>query len=277
VDTSDDIVSKEGRANTKGSPLKAQPISPVVTINLTGFNLAHPDHDGCSRTALHRVTVGVSVSKLDESGFVSEVEEFIHTAQRRTYQTGAEIVTAMRRQAESFVGNRLLGVSTEVIPFDRTSPPVKDTWTATNHPVIERVESPYLMRMSEPRSMNVLLVANAVCGGYQGSFDYRMSLTTKRETSPREFIYAAAETFGHETRKASCEELALGLIHVANRLYGKSLVTATPQVFNLTGHVEAHWQSGWTVPPFPRIATRREKEETVERRRNPDRYAVSKC
>lgn len=127
------------------------------------------------------------------------------------------------------------------------------------------------------------LVENAICGnGNGGSFETECRLVVEGlddngfVVEVHSFIEAVQRAYADGMRKASCEELAGGVINVAHRLIGPRLTEASATVYNQTGHVEVDWERGNEVPAFPRTATAQETKATRKARREP-RYEPRGC
>jgi len=127
------------------------------------------------------------------------------------------------------------------------------------------------------------LVENAICGnGNAGSFETECRLVVEGldgsgfVVEVHSFIEAVQRAYADGMRKASCEELAGGVVHVAHRLIGSRLVEASATVYNQTGHVEVAWKRGDEVPAFPREATKQEVKATHKTRQEP-RYEPRGC
>jgi len=124
----------------------------------------------------------------------------------------------------------------------------------------------------KPFEVRALLADNHVCGGYDGTFTASCSMVVDSldgsgfVTDNLSFIEEVRSRFGHQMLKASCEELALGVAHIAYERVGTRLLEVTVQVFNLTGHAEVTWIQGNAKPEFPRVATRRERRDTFDAR-----------
>ncbi len=125
----------------------------------------------------------------------------------------------------------------------------------------------YVQRTQIP----VRLVDNFVCGGVDGQFAMRCWISTRGLTSEgfvvevKSFIDAVKEAYDPDkhTLKASCEELANGVLTVALKLVGRSRLSEVKvEVENLTGVVQLLWEHGDEVPVFPRKATESEFLET---------------
>ncbi len=115
----------------------------------------------------------------------------------------------------------------------------------------------FLKKFSVPAD----LADDNVCGGYDGQFRVSLSVTSTDldnagfVTHNENLIRAIRDRFApvNGKLKASCEELAGGVINVTHDLMGGRLVAAKARVFNLTGHVDVTWAAGLPVPPFPRV------------------------
>ena len=116
----------------------------------------------------------------------------------------------------------------------------------------------------------VQLVDDFACGGVYNQFTVSISASTRGLTKEgfvievKGLIESVKEAFAARGRmlKASCEELAGGVLHIVHREVGKRLVAAEIEVDNVTGHVALSWQQGQAVPSFPREATREEVKKT---------------
>lgn len=112
------------------------------------------------------------------------------------------------------------------------------------------------------------LVDNHVCGGYDGEFQAMVELGAEEldengfVTDNVGFIEFCNDRFSQDLLKASCEELAAGLVALAYEKVGPRLVTCFARVRNQTGHAEMTWEQGQMIPRFPRPATREEREST---------------
>ncbi len=120
----------------------------------------------------------------------------------------------------------------------------------------------------KPFSVEASLADNHVCGGYDGQFRMSCELTVDTldgsgfVTDNLSVIKEVKRSFGKTMLKASCEELACGVVNVASKLVGTRLIKASVRVFNLTGHVQVQWNEGEEIPEFPRIATPEERRVT---------------
>jgi hypothetical protein len=126
----------------------------------------------------------------------------------------------------------------------------------------------------ERRFVSVDLAENFVCGGVEDQFEYACQLTTRSLTSEgfvtevKAFIDQVELEYSPSRgkRKASCEELAMGIINVAHGMMKSRLTQMYVVVTNLTGSVVAEWKKGEAVPPFPRLATRAESQTSKRSR-----------
>ena len=122
----------------------------------------------------------------------------------------------------------------------------------------------YLKRFS----VEARLVNNAACGGYDGHFEAEVSVTADKldgngfVVHNEEFTQSIRRQFASGNIKASCEELAQGIVNVAGLEIDDRLVKVVARVYNLTGYAEVFWRRGMELPAFPRFATEREIEET---------------
>lgn len=113
-------------------------------------------------------------------------------------------------------------------------------------------------------SVQVDLISKARCGGYDGHFETEAYLVVDKLDSDgfvvqnEEFMSNVRSVFASYPIKASCEELAAGVAHIAAQMADERLVSVNVKVFNLTGFTTASWQRGNTIPPFPRAATEEE-------------------
>ena len=101
------------------------------------------------------------------------------------------------------------------------------------------------------------LAGDAVCGGYDGEFDTDVGVTTDEldengfVVHNELFIEAVRQRFSQGVYKATCEQLALGVVNVAGTELGPRLTKVVARCYNLTGWVEAVWHRGMEMPPFP--------------------------
>lgn len=123
------------------------------------------------------------------------------------------------------------------------------------------------------------LVNNKVCGGLDdGKFKCHIEIVTRDldsdgfVTDNQEFLDYVQQTFDQGRYKASCEELCDGITRLAFNTVGGRLEQCHVTVFNLTGKVVSNWKRGDEIPIFPRLATRREKEETDDLDGDSDSY-----
>ena len=143
--------------------------------------------------------------------------------------------------------------------------------------------------------VEVALADNFVCGGVNGAFRVTVELAA-RELTPEGFVTEVqafmldvkrAFAAGGEDScdaphrpngmlKASCEELAGGVVHVAHKNTGARLEHAIVEVQNLTGWVKVEWNRGEEVPSFPRTATKKEQDATRRARERAD-YNRNHC
>jgi len=126
----------------------------------------------------------------------------------------------------------------------------------------------------------VALADNFACGGVRGEFRVSCRISARDLTAEGfvvevgEFMQRVRSAFDPSCGimlKASCEELARGVVRIATDLVGDRLEEVAVEVENLTGSVEAVWQKGDEVPAFPRRATGAERERTEEAQRHPER------
>lgn len=116
----------------------------------------------------------------------------------------------------------------------------------------------------------VLLANNGACGGVNQLFRAQIELTTRGLTPDGYVVEVGAFTATLESRfrangdmlRATCEELAGGILRIAYDQVGPRLINAMARVYNATGHVTITWRAGEVVPPFPRLATVAEERET---------------
>lgn len=121
----------------------------------------------------------------------------------------------------------------------------------------------------------VQLADNAACGGVENEFKMSCDITSRGLNQDGfvvevgSFIKAVEAAYYAHGRmlKASCEELAGGVVFLAHRILGDSLVKMHVMVNNLTGWVAVVWEQGEEVPLFPREATDAEVEATEKARR----------
>ncbi len=124
----------------------------------------------------------------------------------------------------------------------------------------------------KPFTVEASLADNHVCGGYDGEFQASCDLVADSldssgfVTDNLGFIELVKQAFSATMLKASCEELALGIVNLACSTVGSRLARASVQVFNLTGSANVSWVKGDGVPPFPREATRQERRDTERAR-----------
>lgn len=119
----------------------------------------------------------------------------------------------------------------------------------------------------------VKLAAEFICGGVSDQFYTEFSLTTRGLTAEgfvtevKGLIDAIKEAYRPSSfkLKASCEELASGVLHVIARTVGRRLVAADVIVENFTGQVRLEWVSGEEIPSFPRAASTEEENEPLRR------------
>ena len=118
------------------------------------------------------------------------------------------------------------------------------------------------LRMA-PFRVPVILAAHAACGGVEGSFTVSCEITTRSLT--REGYVIEVGFFMDVVRskfrtlsplKASCEELAGGVVAIAHEILDRRLEEVTVEVKNKTGSVRLIWKRGELEPEFPRLATR---------------------
>ena len=119
----------------------------------------------------------------------------------------------------------------------------------------------------------VRLAANHVCGWYDdGQFRATLSVTAIQldgngsVTDNAGRLLEIQDWFrGAGMLSASCEELAGGLIRVADVVMQGRLMSPRARVYNTTGHVEVIWDvtMGIPVPAFPRGATLEEVRGTI--------------
>lgn len=118
----------------------------------------------------------------------------------------------------------------------------------------------------------VNLAESFVCGGVNGEFEVTIFLTTRGLTAEgyvaevRSLMDAVKNAYapGRGMLKASCEELAGGVVHVIHKALPKRVISIEAHVKNLTGHVLVEWEKGNEVPEFPRTATRAEREASTK-------------
>lgn len=128
------------------------------------------------------------------------------------------------------------------------------------------------------RSVRVDLAEEFVCGGVEDYFDYECQITTRGLTTEgfvtevKAFIDAVDRAFSPSNGmfKASCEELAQGVAHVAYK-NTKNMVECYVEVKNLTGSVIFTWKKGNKVPTFPNRA------KTYARKVRSQSSSPSKC
>lgn len=101
------------------------------------------------------------------------------------------------------------------------------------------------------------------CGGVDDEFTCRFSVSA-RMLDRGGFVFEVAslikairDAYRPEKGqlKASCEELALGVVNVFGRLLGDRLVSAHVEVDNLTGYVAVDWEDGDDEANFPRLVS----------------------
>lgn len=117
-------------------------------------------------------------------------------------------------------------------------------------------------------SIPVELVDIDRCSGYDdGKVAAEMEIVTDNldargfVTDNGGFLEIVNLEFADGPFKASCEEIAAGLINLTTRLVGDNLVVVNAKVYNSTGSVTVIWRRGSEIPPFPRKATRTEIKE----------------
>ncbi len=123
------------------------------------------------------------------------------------------------------------------------------------------------------RTVRVDLSENFVCGGVEDYFEYEASLSTRGLTTEgfvtevKTFIEMVEREYHPREglRKASCEDLANGVVNIAHKIMGKRLVNASVEVYNLTGSVVVEFKSGDRVPAFPKIAEQSERKVRKQR------------
>lgn len=130
----------------------------------------------------------------------------------------------------------------------------------------------------------VKLVDDFVCGGVEDEFRTALMVTTRGLTKEgfvievKGLIDAIKEAYlaSGQRLKASCEELAGGVLYVVHRAVGERLVNLDVTVENRTGRVQLQWEEGEEIPNFPREATNAEIKRTEEaaatKRQQDDRY-----
>lgn len=153
------------------------------------------------------------------------------------------------------------------VPEDRRekTPAVE---TPSAKPVGKTVRKPtYGLNLSR-FEIAVNLVDIDRCSGYEsGKVSAEMEIVTDTldtrgfVTDNGGFLEIVNLEFADGPFKASCEEIAAGLINLTTRLVGDNLVVVNAKVYNSTGSVTVIWRRGSEIPPFPRKATRTEVKE----------------
>ncbi len=129
---------------------------------------------------------------------------------------------------------------------------------------------PTIRLVLEAFYVNAILANAAVCGGFDGDEQFEATVELEVEeldvngfvVDNHGFIEYVDEQFSKTMLKASCEELAMGLVNLAHRKTDDRLVACRATVTNRTGYAEIKWEKGQSVPNFPRVATRAEREAT---------------
>jgi len=126
-------------------------------------------------------------------------------------------------------------------------------------------------------AVNAELAENAICGnGNENGFEVSCRVTARGldgdgfVVEVQDLIASVRRAFDRGMLKASCEELAGGVIHIIHAKLGTRLAKASAAVINKTGRVEIVWEEGEEVPAFPRTATTQEERDT-RRARNAGR------
>ncbi|MDO8483063.1 MAG: hypothetical protein Q7S86_04585 [bacterium] len=242
------------------------PHSGLATLHLNNFRVLRAgSHSGCSQTDPldHMIDLALTVAALDSRGFVTDNEPFIREVQQMNGNDEPDrFIRRVHEFAQSRIGDRLLQVKTTARWNGLRQH--EGVWKTPGFSGLPTRNAPSTLRIRS-EMMPVNLVDLAVCGGYDGrrfNFDVDIGVKTSEQPASNEFRSAAERAFGNRALKASCEELASGLVSVAGRVYGDTLVAAKTRVYNLTGFAEHDWQEGWGAALFPREATGREIEES---------------
>lgn len=123
----------------------------------------------------------------------------------------------------------------------------------------------------------VALVDAGACGGVDDLFFCASKISVRGLNQDgfvievgllQQLVRDAYASRRHEgTLRASCEQLAGGVIDIIHREFKERLESVTVRVNNPTGYVEVIWNKGEAVPPFPRLATTQEHEAMQARLR----------
>lgn len=259
---------------------RSQITKPVTTLRLVDFAVKSPQSARMSCTDSSNdyfVTVGLAVSELDSNGFVTDNVPFIHEVQTFGLRKNApELAQFAIDTAKHIVGHRLVSVDVDVRGIGNAKLVWPKGASSITAPALETGRSFALREMV----LDAELVNNAVCGGYDGSFraDLLFTLPNGQNWSrhaSKDLRGIIADRFGGNVLKASCEELAGGLVHIAARNV-PGITSAIGRVYNLTGFAETEWIEGMPVSPFPRQANPKEIRETRNKRRS-EEYRPRAC
>jgi hypothetical protein len=130
------------------------------------------------------------------------------------------------------------------------------------------------------------LVDDKICGnGTRDFFSVEVTVVT-HDLDEQGFVIEVQDLLseirdafanGGDYLKASCEELANGVLHVIyNEIGKKRLLEAKARVFNRTGHLDAVYYKGMSEPAFPADASEDEVSATIAKR-NGGGYTAPSC
>jgi hypothetical protein len=202
---------------------------------------------GVSHGCHMNVDVSLTVRDLDDRGFVVDTVAFIKSVQARVASTTAEVAENVIKVGKELAGERLVRMSTEIRNSKQR--------TLKNWP--ERavgIASPNDLRtVLYQQRIPAQLHSESVCGGYDGTFLCDLVVSKHDDDQRwRDFAHYVAKRFNRAQHKASCEQLAQGVCHMAcNNTPDIMFVRA--RVYNETGYAEVLWHEGLAIPPFPRI------------------------
>jgi hypothetical protein len=214
----------------------------------------------------------------DSSGFVVDNRSFISFVQMvRPDDTNDRLAKSIVRLSRGEIGDRLVGVHAEVrTPHDQGR--AVGQWGTL--PAQFRPKQGSRVISLKRLSVNAQLVDDAICGGYDGSFegDLDVLYVPGRDfLNEREVRYVVQQSFSGSLMKASCEELTAGMVHAVVGAFKGQARSVASRVYNLTGFAETIWSFQQEVPSFPRPATKGEIKRTEERRRPSHQRTRASC
>ncbi len=120
----------------------------------------------------------------------------------------------------------------------------------------------YTLHLAE-HIIPVKLANHHRCGGVKDGFRCSFTVTADRLdpdgyiVEVHDLLEAIKQRFARHPVKASCEELAAGVVNSVLLLVPYA-VHCSAIVHNLVGHVSVEWSYGSDTPAFPRIARKDE-------------------